>query len=209
MGNPLRCETKWEFLTLWLWYLPVQFSSVTQLCPSLCDPMNCSMPGFPVHHQLPELAQSHVHQVSDAIQPSHPLLSPSPPAFNLSQQQGKGYLPLQHELFQGARDQGCGIKMGVESSFSSHLVLFSGEWRHLPEEYDMSKIQATLCVCVCVLVAPLCLFETPWSMEFSRQRVVEWVALLLGINIHRVLFPISLRKMCAPSSLSEAVMETK
>ena len=65
-----------------------QFSSVTQSCPTLCDPMDCSTPGFPVHQQLPELTQSPVHQVSDAIQPSHPLLSPSPPTFNLSQHQG-------------------------------------------------------------------------------------------------------------------------
>ena len=63
----------------------VQFSSVTQSCPTLCDPMDCSTPGLPVHHQLPELAQTHVHQVGDAIQPYHPLSSPSPPAFNLSQ----------------------------------------------------------------------------------------------------------------------------
>ena len=65
-----------------------QFSSVTQSCLTLCNPIDYSMPGFPVHHQLPELAQTHVHQVSDAIQPSHPLLSPSPPAFNLFQHQG-------------------------------------------------------------------------------------------------------------------------
>ena len=65
----------------------LQFSSLTQLCLALCDPMDYSMPGFPVHHQLLELTQSHVHQVSDAIQPSHPLLSPSS-AFNLSQHQG-------------------------------------------------------------------------------------------------------------------------
>ena len=63
-----------------------QLSSVAQLCPTLCDPVDCSMPGFPVLYQLPELAQTHVHQVSDAIQPSHPLLSPSP-VFNLSQHQ--------------------------------------------------------------------------------------------------------------------------
>ena len=61
---------------------------VTQSCPTLCDPMDCSTPGFPIHHQLPELAQTHVHRVGDAIQPSYPLLSPSPPAFNLSQHQG-------------------------------------------------------------------------------------------------------------------------
>ena len=65
-----------------------QFSSVAQLCPTLCDPMNRSTPGLPVHHQLLELAQTHVHWVNDAIQPSNPLTSPSPPAFNLSQHQG-------------------------------------------------------------------------------------------------------------------------
>ena len=68
--------------------LSVQFSSVAQLCPTLCDPMDCSMPGFPVHHPLPELVQTHVHYVGDVIQPFHPLSSPSPSAFNLSQNQG-------------------------------------------------------------------------------------------------------------------------
>ena len=67
-----------------MWY---QFSSVAQSCPTLCDPMNRSTPGLPVHHQLPEFTQSHVHQVSDAIQPSHPPSSPSPPAPNPSQHQ--------------------------------------------------------------------------------------------------------------------------
>ena len=66
----------------------VQFSSVTQLCPTLCDPMNRSTPGLPVHHQLPEFTQTHVHRVGDAIQPSHPLSSPSPPDPNPSQSQG-------------------------------------------------------------------------------------------------------------------------
>ena len=65
----------------------VLFSSVAQLCPTLCDPMNCSTPGLPVHHQLPEFTQTHNHRVSDAIQPSHPWLSPSPPAPNPSQHQ--------------------------------------------------------------------------------------------------------------------------
>ena len=68
--------------------ITVQFSSVTQSCPTLCDPMNCSMPGLPVHHQLPELTQTQVHQVGDAIQPSHPLLSPSPPTPSPSQHPG-------------------------------------------------------------------------------------------------------------------------
>ena len=67
--------------------ITVQFSSVTQSHPTLWDTMDCSMPGFTVHHQLPELAQTQVHQVGDAIHPSHPLLSHSPPAFTLSQHQ--------------------------------------------------------------------------------------------------------------------------
>ena len=66
----------------------VQFSLVSQLCPTLCNPMDYSMPGLPVHHQLLESTQTHVHWISDAIQPSHPLLSPSPSAFNPSQHQG-------------------------------------------------------------------------------------------------------------------------
>ena len=64
------------------------FCSVTQSCLTLCNPMNSRTPGLPVHHQLPEFTQTHVHWVSDAIQPSHPLSSPSPPALNLSQNQG-------------------------------------------------------------------------------------------------------------------------
>ena len=71
------------FLFLWL-----QFTSVAQSCPTLCDPMNGSTPGLPVHHQLPKFTQTYIYQVSDVIQPSHPLSSPSSPAFNLSQYQG-------------------------------------------------------------------------------------------------------------------------
>ena len=93
-------------------YGSVQFSSVAQLSLTLCDPMDCSTPGFPVHHHLPELAQTHVQQVGDTIQPSHPLLFPSS-VFNLSQHQGLFQwvssshqvaevleLQLQHQSFQ-------------------------------------------------------------------------------------------------------------
>ena len=73
--------------TWWLYISAVQFSSVAQSCPTLCSPMNCSTPGLPVHQQLPEFTQTHVHRVSDAIQPSHPLSSPSPPAPKPSQHQ--------------------------------------------------------------------------------------------------------------------------
>ena len=97
--NAANLELKWkrcpqvelvfqnEFIQIILWPA-VQFSSVAQSCPTLCNPMNHSTPGLPVHHQLPEFTQTHVHWVSDAIQPSHPLLSPSPPAPNPFQHQG-------------------------------------------------------------------------------------------------------------------------
>ena len=92
----------------------VQFSSIAQSFPALCNPTDCSMPGFPVHCQLPEFTRTHVHWVGDAIQPSHPLPSPSPPAFNLSQHEGPVnwvssshhqvakalQLQLQHQSFQ-------------------------------------------------------------------------------------------------------------
>ena len=71
----------------WKYHGSIQFSSVAQSCPTLCDPMDCSMPGLPVYHQLLEITQTHVHWVGDAIQPSHPLSSPSP-TFNLCQHQG-------------------------------------------------------------------------------------------------------------------------
>ena len=79
-------KTVWRFLKK-LGIKPSSVSSVAQSCPTLCDPMNHSTPGLPVHHQLPEFTQTHVHWVDDAIQPSHPLLSPSPPAPNPSQHQ--------------------------------------------------------------------------------------------------------------------------
>ena len=69
------------------YFSSVQFSSVSQSCPTLCDPMNCSTPGLPVHHQIPKFTQIHVHRVGDTIQPSHPLSFPSPPALNPSQHQ--------------------------------------------------------------------------------------------------------------------------
>ena len=76
-----------HLLISWLWSLTalisVQFSPVSQSCLTLCDPMHCSMPGFPVHHQLPELTQTHVHGFGDAIRSSYPWSSPSPPAFKL------------------------------------------------------------------------------------------------------------------------------
>ena len=85
----LQCCVGFCHVTTQIRHGSVQFSSVTQSCPTLCDPMNCSTPGLPVHHQLPEFIQTHVHRVSDAIQPSNPLSSPFPPAPNPSQHQSQ------------------------------------------------------------------------------------------------------------------------
>ena len=99
------------------WKLP--FSSVAQSCPTLCDPMDCSMPGFPVHHQLSEFTQTQVHWVGDAIQPSHPLLTPSPPTFNLSQHQG---------LFQWVSSLHQVAKVLGVSASASVLPMYIQDW---------------------------------------------------------------------------------
>ena len=95
-----------------------QFSSVTQSCPTLCDPMDCTLPGLPVYRQLPEFTQTHVHQDGDTIQPSHPLLSPFPPTFNLSQHQS---------LFQWVTLHMRGESTGV-SALASFLPKKSQGW---------------------------------------------------------------------------------
>ena len=99
----------------------VQFNSVTQLCLTLCNPMNRRMPGLPVHHQLPEFTNTHVHRVSDAIQPSHPLSSPSPPAPNPSQNQS---FPMSQLFTWG------GQSIGV-SALASFLPMNTQDWSPL------------------------------------------------------------------------------
>ena len=94
---------------------------VAQLCLTLCNPMNCSTPDLPVHHQLLEFTQTHVHWVGDAIQPFHPLSSPSPPALNLSQHQG---------LFQWVNSASGGRNIGVSAS-ASGLPMNTQDWSPL------------------------------------------------------------------------------
>ena len=89
-----------------LYALLLQFSSVSESCPTLCDPKDCSTPGLPVPHQLLEFTQTRVHWVSDAVQPSHPMLSPSPPAFSLIQHQGLfKWVSSLHEVAKGSEFQ--------------------------------------------------------------------------------------------------------
>ena len=89
----------------------VQFSLVNQLCLTLCDPMDCSTPGFLVHHRLLQFTQTHVHWVSDAIQPSHPLSSPSPTPFHLSQHQG--FFPMSQVFTSGHKSIGVSASTSV------------------------------------------------------------------------------------------------
>ena len=98
----------------------VQFSSVTQSCPTLCNPMDCSTPGLPVHHQHPKFTQTHVHWASDAIQPSHPLSSLSPPTFNLSHHQRLFQWVSQ---FFASDDQSIGV-----SASTSVLPMNTQDW---------------------------------------------------------------------------------
>ena len=96
--------------------------------------MDSSMPGFPVHHQLPELAQTHVHQIGDAMQPSHPLSSPSPPAFNLSQHQGLFRVSSSHQVAKY-----WSLSFGISSSNDySGLISFIVDW------LDLLAVQGTL-----------------------------------------------------------------
>jgi len=118
----------------------VQFSPVAQSCPTLCDPMNRSTPGLPVHHQLPEFTQTHVHRVSDAIQPSHSLSSPSPPAPNPSQHQILFHLSHQGSLrilewvaypfSRGSSDPG--IELGSPALWR---ILYQLGYQGNPQEY--------------------------------------------------------------------------
>ena len=119
-----NCDWRHEIKTLAPWkkgYDKPQFSSVAQPCPTLCDPMDCSTPGFPVHHQLLEFTQIHVRRVGDAILPSHPLSSPSPPAFNLTNLDDKprGRIKKQTHYFadKGPYTQSYGF-------FSSHVCMW-------------------------------------------------------------------------------------
>ena len=98
------------------------FSSVAQSCPTLCNPMNRSTPGLPVHHQLPELTQTHVHWVSDTIQSSHPLLSPSPPALSLSQHQGLfQWVSSSHQVTKG-------LDFQLQHLYLPHMQSLQPEW---------------------------------------------------------------------------------
>ena len=115
------------------------FSSFAQSCPTLCNLMDCSMPAFPVHHQLPELTQTHVHWVGDAIQPSHSLSSPSP-AFNLSQHQGRFFTPGGPSF--GASASASVLPVNIQDWFPLGLIgLISLQSKGLSRVFSNTTVQ--------------------------------------------------------------------
>ena len=127
------------------WIISIQFGSVTQSCLTLCNPMDCSTPGLPVHHQLPKFTQTHVHWVGDAIQPSCPLSSPSPPAFNLFQHQ----CPFLISQFFASGGQSIGasasasvLSMNIQDRFPLLLTgLISLKSKGLSRVFSSTKVQ--------------------------------------------------------------------
>ena len=114
---------------------PFQFSSVTQLCPTFCNPMNHSTPGLPVNHQLPESTQTHVYRVDDAIQPSHPLSSSTPPALNLSQHQGKSALRIRWPKYWS-----FSLKISPSNEHPG-LISFRMDWLDLLAVFSNTTVQ--------------------------------------------------------------------
>ena len=145
----------------------VQFSSVAQSCPALCDPMDCSMPGLPVHHQLMEFTQAHIHWVSDAIEPSHPLSSPSLPTFNLSQHQG---------LFQWVSSSHQVAKFRLKlKKVGKTTRLFRYGINQIPYDYtvEVTKRSRELDLIECLKNYGrrfVTLFRRPWSRPSPRKR---------------------------------------
>ena len=114
-----------NFRVFYLIFSSVQFSSIAQSCLTLCNPMNHNTPGLPVHHQLPEFTQTHVYRVRDAIQPSHPLFSPSPPAPNPSQHQGLfQWGNSSHEVLSSANSNSF-ILFNLDVIYSFYLLICS------------------------------------------------------------------------------------
>ena len=163
----------------------IQFSSVTQSYLSVCDCIAYSTPGFPVHHQLLELAQTHVHWVSDAIQPSHPLSSPSPPTFNLSQHQGlsnESILWIRWPKFWG-----FSVSISPSNEYSG-LISFRMDWLDLLSvqgtlknllQHHSSKASVLWCSTFFVVQLSHPYMTTGKTIAFTRQTLVGKVMSLL------------------------------
>ena len=137
--------------------------------------MDCSTPGFPVHHQLPELAQTHVHQVSDAIQPSHPLLSPSPPAFNLSEHQGLfQWVSSSHQM---AKYWSFSFTISPSNEFSG-LISFRIDWFDLLAVGILNVPLISVVFLKTSLVFPILLFSSTFLHWSLRKAFFSLLAIL-------------------------------
>ena len=196
---------KWLFkkyntnITFFTYY---QFSSVAQSCLTLCDPMNRSTPGLPVHHQLPEFTQTHVHRVGDAIQPSHPLPSPSLPALNLSQHQGlffsfSWFLYLYFQLSWLCRvfsnESALHIRWPKYWSFSfnispsneySGLISFRMDWVDLLtvqfSVFSLSFLSLSLPAFKWPSLTHVALLMIWWNKQFKYSQDIPWSIILLN-----------------------------
>ena len=165
-----------------------QFSSVTQSCPTLCDPIDCSTPGFPVHHQLPEFTQNHVHQVGDAIQPCHPLSIPSPPAFDPSQHwvfSNESVLPIRWPKYWS-----FSLSISSSNEYSGliscrmdwlDLFAFQGTLKSLLQHHS-SKASVLLCSAFFIVQLSHPYMTTGKTIALTRQTFVgKVISLLLNI----------------------------
>ena len=177
----------------------IQFS---QSCPTLCNLMDCSMPGFPIHHDLPEFAQTHVHRVGDAIQPSHPLLSPSPPAFNFSQHQGLFQWVILH--IRQPKYWSFSFSISPSSEYSG-LISFRTDWFDLLAvqgtfksllQYHSSKASILWCLAFFIVQLSHLYMTTGKTIALTRWTFVGKVMSLLLNMLSRLVIPFLLRSKC-------------
>ena len=169
----------------------IQFSSVTQSCATLCDPIDSSTPGFPVHYQLPKLAQTHIHWVGDANQPSHPLSSPSPPTFNLS----SGSFPVSQPFTSGSQSVGVSasasaLPMNIQDWFPlgwpGWISLLSKELSSVFSNITFQKASILRCSVFFIVQLSSPYMTTGKTIALSRRTFVGKVMSLLTSMLARL-----------------------
>ena len=212
---------------IYIHFSSYQFSSVAQLCPILCDPMSHSMPGLPVHHQLPEFTKTHVHWVGDAMQPSRPLSSPSPPAPNPSQHQGLfQWVNSSHEVakvlefqLQHLSFNDCMYVHDIHAcDFTFDICVYAyafpdglvcARMCKLPQAYNCSYMcirawtQIHACPCSHVHKCTFVVECRDWRREFSACLLADTVHNKCRKTISQGLKISNLRSTCAPWSQPE------
>ena len=164
------------------WLGIIQYSSVTHSCPTLCDPMDCSMPSFPVHHQLLELTQTHVHWVGDAIQSFHPLSSPSPSALNLSQHQGLfQWVSSSHQMAKY-----WNFTFGISPSNEYSGLISLKIWTSNLDWFDLFEVQGTLKSLLrhhsskTSILLHSALWSNPHMYIWLLEKTIAWIRLTLS-----------------------------